>query len=132
LKILINENIQTLNELGIQIYQKYPNVRFLFEIDFSKDNYLYIKQLFQEDYPVKDTYFQDLFFIKYFKNNINYRIPFLILLIGFIRYEYLNEKNQANFFNNILKNIINNQKADAKDFRKSIIDYFFKWRKYIM
>ena len=128
MKILINENIQTLNELGILIYQKYPNVRFLFEIDFSKDDYLYIKQLFQEDYPIKDTYFKDLFFIQYFTNNINYRIPFLILLIGFIRYEYLNEKNQANFFDNILKNIINNQKADSEDFRKSIIDYFFQWR----
>lgn len=113
MKILINENIQILNELGIQIYKKYPNVRFLFEIDFSKDDCLYIKQLFQEDYQIKDTYFKDNFFIRYFRNKKNYRIPFLILLIGFIRYEYLNNKNQ---------------KANAIDFRKSIIDYFFKWR----
>lgn len=128
MKILINENIQTLNKLGILIYQKYPNVRFLFEIDFSKDDYLYIKQLFQEDYQIKDTYFQDDFFIRYFRNNTNHRIPFLILLVGFIRYEYLNNENQANFFDNFLKNIIKNQKADAKDFRRLIIDYFFKWR----
>ncbi len=128
LKILINENIQTLNQLGIQIYQEYPNVRFLFEIDFSKADYLYIKQLFQKDYQIKDTYFQDDFFIRYFRNNINYRIPFLILLVGFIRYEYLNNENQANFFDNILKNIIKNQKADSIDFRKSIINYFFRWR----
>lgn len=128
MKILVDRSIQTLNELGVQIYQKYSNVRFLFEIDFSKDDYLYIKQLFQDDYQVKDAYFQEDFLIKYFRNNTNNRMPFLILLVGFIRYEYLNEENQANFFDNILKNILNNQKADAKDFRKSIIDYFFKWR----
>jgi len=128
LKILINENIQTLNELGIQIYKKYPNIRFLFEIDFSKDDYLYIKQLFQNDFYLKDTYFIDDFFLRYFRNNKNHRIPFLILLIGFIRYEYLNDENQANFFNNFLKNILLNKKADAKDFRKAIVDYFFRWR----
>jgi len=128
LNILINNDIQTLNELGIQIYQKYRNVRFLFEIDFSKDDYLHIKQLFQEDYQLTNIYFQDDFFIRYFRNNTNHRIPFLILLVGFIRYEYLNNENKANFFDNILKNIIKNQEADAKDFRKSIIDYFFKWR----
>ena len=128
MKILINENIQTLNELGIQIYKKYPNIRFLFEIDFSKDDYLYIKQLFQNDFYLKDTYFIDDFFLRYFRNNKNHRIPFLILLIGFIRYEYLNDENQANFFNNFLKNILLNKKADAKDFRKAIVDYFFRWR----
>lgn len=128
MNILINNDIQGLNELGIQIYQKYRNVRFLFEIDFSKDDYLHIKQLFQEDYQMKNTYFQDDFFIRYFRNNTNHRIPFLILLVGFIRYEYLNNENKANFFDNFLKKIIKNQKADAKDFRKSIIDYFFKWR----
>ena len=128
LNILINNDIQALNELGIQIYKKYPNVRFLFEIDFSKDDYLFIKQLFQKDSQFKNTYFQDGFFIRYFRNNKNNRIPFLILLVGFIRYEYLNNENQSNFFDNFLKNIIKNENADAKDFRKSIIDYFFKWR----
>jgi len=127
-KILLNENIKTLNDLGIEIYKQYPNVRFLFEIDFSKDDYLYIKQLFQKDYQLKDTYFQNDFFIRYFRNNQNHRIPFLILLVGFIRYEYLNDENRANFFDNFLKNILQNNKADAKDLRKSIVDYFFRWR----
>jgi hypothetical protein len=128
LKILINKDIQTLNELGIKIYQEYPNIRFLFEIDFSKDDYLYIKQLFQNALQLKDTYFIDDFFLRYFRNNKNHRIPFLILLVGFIRYEYLNDENQANFFNNFLRNILQNKKADANDFRKAIVDYFFRWR----
>ncbi len=128
MKILLNNNIETLDKLGISIYQKYSNIRFLFEIDFSKDDYLYIKKLFQEDYQIQNTYFKNNFFNTYFKNNKNYRLPFLILLAGFIRYEYLNDENQANFFENFLRHILKNKKADNIDFRNSIINYFFKWR----
>lgn len=125
--LVCNEN-QTLDEIGIHINKYYPNIRFLFEIDFSKDDYIQIKKLFQQEYTLQNTYFKDDFFIKYFRNNTNHRIPFLVLLVGFVRYEYLNNENQANFFDNFLKHILQNDKADAKDFRKSLIDYFFRWR----
>jgi len=128
LNILFDKDITSLEDLGLKIDKKYPNIRFLFEIDFSKDDYLCIKQLFQEGYQLKNTYFKNDFFIRYFRNNKRHRIPFLILLIGFVRYEYLNDENQANFFNNFLRNILKNNKANAQDFRKALIDYFFRWR----
>jgi len=128
MNILVSKENQTLSEIGIHINRHYPNIRFLFEIDFSKDDYVEIKKLFQEENQLQDTYFKDDLFITYFKNNTNKRIPFLLLLVGFIRYEYLNNKNKANFFDNFLKHTLKNDKADAKDFRKSLIDYFFRWR----
>jgi len=128
MNILVCKNNQTLDEIGKHIYKLYPNIRFLFEIDFSKDDYLLIKELFQKEYLFQDTYFKDDFFLRYFRNNTNNRLPFLILLIGFIRYEYLNSNNQGNFFENFLRNIIQNYKADSKDFRVSLINYFFRWR----
>lgn len=129
--ILLDEIIFTedkaLDKIGISIYQKYPNVRFLFEMDFSKDDYLTIKQLFSKEYLLQNTSFQDNFFMEYFKNHINHRLPFLILLTGFIRYEYLNSGNHSNFFENFLKHIIGNNKANANNFRQTLIDYFFRW-----
>jgi len=125
--ILFKEN-QTLDSLGQYIINKYRNIRFLFEIDFSKDDYVEIKKLFQKETQLQDTYFKDDLFIRYFKSYTNYRIPFLLLIIGFIRYEYLNDENQANFFDNFLKHILQNHQANVIDFRKSLIDYFFRWR----
>ncbi len=126
--ILVSSENQTLNDIGTYIIKKYPNIRFLFEIDFSKDDYEEIKKLFQNEYKFQDTYFKDEFFLNYFTINKTYRIPFLILLVGFIRYDYLNDENQANFFDNFLKHILLNDKADASDFRKKLISYFFRWR----
>jgi len=118
----------SLEEIGIKINKQYRNIRFLFEIDFSKDDYSLLKELFQKKYSFNDTYFKDDFFSRYFRNYPTFRIPFLILLTGFIRYEYLNDENQANFFDNFLKHVLQNKKADAKDFRRALIDYFFRWR----
>lgn len=126
--MLVDKDKKILDDIGKHLVSSYRNVRFLFEIDFSKDNYLEIKKLFQEEYLLKDTYFKDNFFLTYFTKYSNYRIPFLLLIIGFVRYEYLNSENQANFFDNFLKHILKNHKADARDFRKSLIDYFFRWR----
>ena len=128
MNILICKESQTLDEIGIYINKNYRNIRFLFEIEFSKDDYLKIKKLFEKENKFKNTYFKNNFFLTYFRNHNYHRIPFLILLIGFIRYEYLNNLNQANFFNNFLRNILKNNKANAQDFRKALIDYFFRWR----
>ena len=87
-----------------------------------------LKELFQKDVLLQSTYFEKDFFFSYFKNHPNYRVPFLLLIIGFVRYEYLDANNGSNFFQNFLENILNNKKAEAIDFRNQIIDYFFKWR----
>ena len=55
-------------------------------------------------------------------------MPFLLLIIGFVRYEYLDANNGSNFFQNFLSNILLNKCAKELDFRKQIIEYFFKWR----
>jgi len=128
MNILICKENQTLDEIGIYINKNYSNIRFLFEIDFSKDDYLVIKKLFQQEDKLLNTYFNDEIFLKYFKIHTNYRIPFLVLLVGFVRFEYLNDENRANFFDNFLKHTLQNHEADAKDFRKSLIGYFFRWR----
>jgi len=128
IKILINENIQSLETLGVYIYKKHPNIRFLFEIDFSKDDYIYLKKLFQKEEEITSTDFKNNFFLSYFTKNSNFRIPFLILIIGFIRYEYLNSENKANFFKNFLRNILQNNNAEEQSFRNDLINYFFRWR----
>jgi len=128
MNILICKENQTLDNIGIYINQNYRNIRFLFEIDFSKDDYLEIKRLFQKESRVAETDFKNSFFLNYFIENSNLRIPFLILVIGFIRYEYLNSENKANFFKNFLKNILHNNNAKVESFRQDLINYFFRWR----
>jgi hypothetical protein len=118
----------TLNDIGKAYEERYSNIRFLFEIDFLEDDYMILKELFQKDVLLQSTYFEKDFFFSYFKNHPNYRVPFLLLIIGFVRYEYLDANNGSNFFSNFLENILNNQKAKVFDFRNQIIDYFFKWR----
>lgn len=118
----------TLSEIGRACEERYSNIRFLFEIDFSKDDYMILKKLFQNDVLLQTTYFDKNFFYDYFKNRPFNRVPFLLLIIGFVRYEYLDAKNGSNFFSNFLENILNNEKANVLDFRNQIIDYFFKWR----
>lgn len=118
----------TLNDIGKAYEERYSNIRFLFEIDFSEDDYMILKELFQKDVLLQSTYFEKDFFFSYFKNHPNYRVPFLLLILGFVRYEYLDANNGSNFFSNFLENILNNQKAKVFDFRNQIIDYFFKWR----
>ena len=123
--ILKNTN---LSNIGKTLEEEYSNIRFLFEIDFSEDDYSYLKRLFQNDVSLQTTCFDKNFFYSYFKNRPFNRIPFLLLIIGFVRYEYLDAKNGSNFFSNFLENILNNEKAKVLDFRNQIIDYFFKWR----
>ncbi|MEV9525745.1 hypothetical protein [Aliarcobacter butzleri] len=123
----ISENIP-LNNIGKILEEKYSNIRFLFQIDFSEDDYSNLKKLFQNDVLLQTTYFDKNFFFSYFKTRPFNRIPFLLLIIGFVRYEYLDAKNGSNFFSNFLENILNNEKAKVLDFRNQIIDYFFKWR----
>lgn len=118
----------TLSDIGKGLEEKYSNIRFLFQIDFSENDYYILKKLFQNDVLIQSTYFDKNFFFSYFKNRPFYRVPFLLLIIGFARYEYLDAKNGSNFFQNFLENILNNKKAEAIDFRNQIIDYFFKWR----
>lgn len=118
----------TLSEIGRAYEERYSNIRFLFEIDFSEDDYMILKKLFQKDVLLQSTYFEKDFFFSYFKNRPFNRVPFLLLIIGFVRYEYLDANNSSNFFSNFLENILNNQKAKVFDFRNQIIDYFFKWR----
>ncbi|MDZ7818554.1 MAG: hypothetical protein U5K55_08020 [Aliarcobacter sp.] len=119
----------TLNDIGKAYEERYSNIRFLFEIDFLEDDYMILKELFQKDVLLQSTYFEkDFFLFLIFKNYPNYRVPFLLLIIGFVRYEYLDANNGSNFFLTFLENILNNQKAKVFDFRNQIIDYFFKWR----
>jgi hypothetical protein len=76
----------TLNDIGKAYEERYSNIRFLFEIDFSEDDYMILKELFQKDVLLQSTYFEKDFFFSYFKNHLNYRVPFLLLIIGFVRY----------------------------------------------
>lgn len=124
---LIIDNL-TLSNIGKVLENKYSNIRFLFQIDFSKDDYLFLKQLFQKDILLQTTNFKSDFFYSYFKNHPFNRMPFLLLIIGFFRYEYLDANNSSNFFSNFLENILQNKVANAIDFRNQIIDYFFKWK----
>ncbi|MCG3675707.1 hypothetical protein [Aliarcobacter butzleri] len=118
----------TLNEIGKAYEERYSNIRFLFQIDFSEDDYYILKKLFQNDVLMQTTYFDKDFFSSYFRNHPFYRVPFLLLIIGFVRYEYLDANNGSNFFQNFLSNILLNKCAKELDFRKQIIEYFFKWR----
>lgn len=61
MNILIYNKNKTLDNIGQQIYKLYPNIRFLFEIDFSKDDYIIIKNLFEKELFIKNTYFKDDF-----------------------------------------------------------------------
>lgn len=117
-----------LSDIGKTLEEEYSNIRFLFQIDFSEDDYSNLKKLFQNDVLLQTTYFDKNFFFSYFKNRPFNRIPFLLLIIGFVRYEYLDAKNGSNFFQNFLSNILINNYAKELDFRKQIIEYFFKWR----
>ena len=98
----------TLSDIGKGLEEKYSNIRFLFQIDFSENDYYILKKLFQNDVLIQATYFDKNFFFSYFKNRPFYRVPFLLLIIGFARYEYLDAKNGSNFFQNFLENILNN------------------------
>ncbi len=126
--ILISDEKTTLDTLGQYIIQKYRNIRFIFEINFSKGDYTRVKELFQDELILQNTDFKKEFLLKYFRENPNFRIPFLILIVGFIRYEYLNSENKANFFKNFLTNVLYNNQAKDLSFRKDLIHYFFRWR----
>jgi len=128
MRMLITEDNLTLYQIGNFLAKNYKNIRFIFEIDYSKDDYLEIKKLFHQENSLQETNYKDNFFLEYFTQRPSHRFPFLVLLTGFIRYEYLNNDNKSNFFDNFLKNILKNHKADDSDFRKSLIDYFFRWR----
>ena len=48
----------TLNDIGKAYEERYSNIRFLFEIDFSEDDYMILKELFQKDVLLQSTYFE--------------------------------------------------------------------------
>lgn len=121
-------NFRNLKEVGVFLENKYSNIRFLFEIDFSRDDYIFFKTLFQNDVLIISSRFEKDFFCSYFRNHPHHRLPFLLLIIGFVRYEYLDAKNSANFFHNFLENILCNKIATGDDFRNALINYFFKWK----
>ncbi|MDR2081938.1 MAG: hypothetical protein LBP54_08680, partial [Campylobacteraceae bacterium] len=123
-KILIEEDEWTLKDISCKIANKYPHVKFLFEINFSKEDYLYIKNLFCQE-KIKNAFFERGYLRDYFNENKGHRLPFLILIAGFIRYEYLNEENHKNFYKNFLKTL-DNGNAQASDFFRELVDSFFK------
>ncbi len=117
----------SLDEYGDYINTNYPNVRFVFEIHYTRDEYEFLKEHFFDETDFKDTQFSSKFFTEYFNNHPLHRLPFLILLTGFIRYEYLNDKNGANFFSNFLRNCLYNEISDIQKFRNNLINYFFRF-----
>jgi hypothetical protein len=128
MNILVEQNTATLCDIGEKIDKQYPNIKFLFEINFSKEDYIYIKKLFQQDKNLKNTYFEHGSLRRYFRNYQKYRLPFLILIAGFIRYEYLNDENHDNFYENFLKNAITNANNEVlgNELREEFVDCFFK------
>lgn len=125
---LIKDDIHTLNEISKKILREYPNIRFLFEIDFTKDDYLLLKECFLTESLLSRDIITKGYFQRYFRNYSSHRIPFLLLVVGFIRYEYLNCENPGNFFSNFLLNALKNKITSPNDFRQELIDYFFRWR----
>ena len=57
----------TLSDIGKGLEEKYSNIRFLFQIDFSENDYYILKKLFQNDVLIQSTYFDKNFFFSYFK-----------------------------------------------------------------
>ena len=106
---LVHDENVTIDDIGILINKTYPNIRFLFEIDFTKDDYVIIKDLFLSTTLIHDDYIVKGYFHRYFRNYRLHRIPFLLLVIGFIRFNYLDNENPANFFSNFVRNILGNE-----------------------
>lgn len=119
---------EELDDIGKYVEEKYNSIRFLFEIYYTKDDYLKIKVLFQRKEQLKSSFFEEDFLTNYFRRYPFQRLPFLLLIVGFIRYEYLDDNNSSSFFANFLKNILENSNAKDSDFRKEIINCFFKFK----
>ncbi len=117
----------SLDEYGHYINTKYPNVRFVFEIHYTRDEYKFLTEHFFDETDFSQTQFSSAYFHAYFDNHPSQRLLFLMLLTGFIRYEYLNDENTSNFFSNFLKNCLYNEVANIQTFRGNLINYFFKF-----
>jgi len=117
----------SLNEYGDYIASHYNNVRFVFEIHYTRDDYTFLKEHFFDETDFNQTQFSSNYFQVYFKNHPSHRLLFLMMLTGFIRYEYLNVENGSNFFPNFLKNCLYNEVANVQTFRNNLINYFFKF-----
>jgi hypothetical protein len=83
-KLVSNTNV-SIDDVGILISKLYPSIRFLFEIDFTKDDYLWIEKLFLNNTLIHADYISKGYFQRYFRNYKLHRIPFLLLIVGFIR-----------------------------------------------
>ena len=118
---------KSLDEYGHYINIEYPNVRFVFEIHYTRDNYIFLKEHFFDETDFNQTQFSSDYFQVYFRNHPTHRLLFLMMLAGFIRYEYLNDENGSNFFSNFLKNCLYNETANIQTFRGNLINYFFKF-----
>ena len=123
----VNMNYNSLDEYGYYINNEYPNVRFIFEIHYTRDDYIFLKEHFFDESDFNQTEFSSDYFQSYFKNHPSHRLLFLMMLTGFIRYEYLNDENGSNFFPNFLKNCLYNEAANIQTFRNNLINYFFKF-----
>jgi len=123
----VNMNYNSLDEYGYYINNEYPNVRFIFEIHYTRDDYIFLKEHFFDESDFNQTEFSSDYFQSYFKNHPSHRLLFLMMLTGFIRYEYLNDENGSNFFSNFLKNCLYNEAANIQTFRNNLINYFFKF-----
>ncbi len=125
----LNKNMKynSLDEYGKYIEAEYGNVRFLFEIHYTRDDYTFLKEHFFDETDFNQTQFSSDYFQVYFKNHPTHRLLFLMMLTGFIRYEYLNDENGSNFFSNFLKNCLYNETTNIQTFRNNLINYFFKF-----
>ncbi len=125
----MNKNIKynSLDEYGKYIEAEYSNVRFVFEIHYTRDDYTFLKEHFFDETDFNQTQFSSDYFQVYFKNHPTHRLLFLMMLTGFIRYEYLNDENGSNFFSNFLKNCLYNETTNIQTFRNNLINYFFKF-----
>ena len=118
---------ESLDEYGQYITDEYPNVRFVFEIHFTRADYTFLKEHFKK-MELSSSNLSLIFFKNYFKKHPTHRLLFLMLLTGFIRYEYLNSENSSNFFNNFMVNGLQNDLTSDQTFRQVLINYFFRWR----
>jgi len=123
----MNIKYNSLDEYGQYINIEYPNVHFVFEIHYTRDDYTFLKEHFFDETDFSQTQLSLKYFQVYFKNNPTHRILFLMMLTGFIRYEYLNDENGSNFFSNFLTNCLYNEFTNIQTFRSSLVNYFFRF-----
>ena len=122
-----NMKYNSLDEYGHYINIEYSNVHFVFEIHYTRDDYIFLKKQFFNESDFSQVQITLKYFQSYFKSHPTHRILFLMMLTGFIRYEYLNDENRSNFFSNFLINCLHNEITNTQTFRNSLVNYFFRF-----